>query len=323
MDEFHFDGLRFDFTHPIHSQNGGGGNHGWELLRDITSSIKDRHPEAFLAAEEFPNHPILVTPTEQGGAGFDAMWNTEFQHRLIHDHGNPSVLQEASRGNYTRVDKFMGHLTDTPGFPDPSHSVTVVSNHDEVGNADRIIHVANQHRELPAGEWETSAARTALGVSLLSPGVPIFFQGTESLADNHFKWGIPSTWDVGWEWLEQPSSPRFKHHQFSKALIELRQSSPALEADVAANRVYTHELDSVMAFTRAEGDEEFLVVASLNRAPLDGYHLPLEGKWEPVLSSDDTAYGGTGERLGSTLGEGDSLLDIPAGGLLVFKRVDR
>lgn len=301
LDEFRFDGLRFDFTHPMHDQKEGGGDQGWTLLREITRQARFHHPDVALAAEEFPNHPIVTTPPAQGGAGFSTMWNTEFQHRLVHDGWNPSILQQAVAGRYTDVDKFMHHLVNHPGFAHPTQSTTVISNHDEVGNADRTINVARAHQTAaPANDWQRRVARTTFGIGMLSPGTPIFFQGEEALAENTFKWGVPSTWDTG--------KPDPEHLSFCKKAIALRHSSPALGADVPAKRVYSHNLDSVLAFSRSKGDEEFLVVASLNQKPLAGYQLPVTGQWEQVLSSE-------GDHPLQ-----DGKLDLPAGGLLVYRR---
>jgi maltooligosyltrehalose trehalohydrolase len=324
LDEFHFDGLRFDFTHPIHSQSGGGGDYGWEMLQKINRTIDLYHPDAFTAAEEFPNHPNIVTPPdhgEQGGGGFDAMWNTEFQHRLVHDHGNPSVLQEAAHGHFTRTDKLLHHLLHQPGFNGPGTSVTVFSNHDEVGNADRTVNVANLHRDPSLiGEWEKSVTRTSMGVGFLSPGTPLMFQGDESLATNKFSWGIPSRWDMGWEWMDQPESPRYKHHTFSKALIALRKSSDAFDATAEAHRVYSHQHDSVIAFSRKNQGEEYLVVASFNKNDLQNYNIPTDARWEPVLNGDRAEFGGQEKFPERPLEYQQGTVDLPAGGLLVFRK---
>jgi 1,4-alpha-glucan branching enzyme len=146
----------------------------------------------------------------------------------------------------------------------------------------------------------------------------MIFQGEESLATNHFKWGVPSTWDNGWEWMEQPESDRFKHHSFTKDLISLRKSSDAFDGDSPAERVYTHELDSVMAFSRKFGEEEFLVVASLNKEPLTNYKLPVDGVWETVLNSDDPKYGGEGRSSSSNVDDG--VVNLAPGNLLVLKK---
>ncbi len=57
--------------------------------------------------------------------------------------------------------------------------------------------------------------------------------------------------------------------------------------------MYTHNEDAVLAFTRKSGNEEYLVVGSLNRKNLEGYTMPLPpGRWKEVLNSDAAVYGG-------------------------------
>lgn len=203
MDELKFDGIRFDFTNPIHSQ-AYGGTDGWNMLRKTNRMIHFFYPKAMTSAEEFPNAHIITQPAQkngQGGAGFNNMWNTEFQHRLIHNHGQAGVVQSAANDWKPHIDRFMDLLTHPPGFESWMNSVTVISNHDEVGNADRIINTTQRHLDFEyPSDWGRSAARLAFGIGMLSPGIPIFFQGDESLAKNRFSWGISSTWDVGWEW---------------------------------------------------------------------------------------------------------------------------
>jgi maltooligosyltrehalose trehalohydrolase len=318
LDEFRFDGLRFDFTHPIHAQDGGGGDHGWSMLREITAQARARHPQVFLAAEEFPNHPVVTSPVAQGGAGFDAMWNTEFQHRLAHDNHNPSIVQQAVAGQQTNVDQFMRHLVNHPGFADPMESVTVISNHDEVGNADRTINVTRGGAlQQPPDGWQRGLARLTFGVGMFSPGRPIFFQGDETLAENRFKWGVPSTWDT--EAPHVPPEQREQHFEFCKAAIRLRRELPALAGGVPAQRVYTHNDDSVFAFSRKAEGEELLVVASLARQERRDYAIAAaQGAWELVLSSDDVRFGGSGTAKPQVQAK---TFHLPAGGVLVYRRV--
>ena len=386
VEELHFDGLRFDFTHPIQDQ----GSEGWTVLRDINRTVKLFKPGTMTVAEEFPYDPALTEPArpDGSGAGFNAEWNTEFQHRLVHDNDNPSIIQQAARGWQTNMDRFMDELVNHPGFSSWEHSVTVVSDHDEVGNAERTVSAASgdQIPELPS-TWARGAARFAFGIGMTSPGVPMFFQGEESLAKNPFKWGVPSTWDSGWDWMNAnqgwplgqvslsegrvaslqamasiPAGQRagdagyqalsagekkmvddlgamapeerqaalenaFRrlHHDFCKDAIALRNASPAFSADAPLARIYTHNENSVLAFSRKGGNDEFVVVGSLSHQRQSGYHLPLpEGRWQLVLDSDDVKYGGDGAGgpLGTTLqGGAGAVLDLPAGGMLVYKRV--
>ena len=90
------------------------------------------------------------------------------------------------------------------------------------------------------------------------------------------------------------------------------------------NRVYTHNDDSVLAFTRKSGNDEYLVVGSLNHQNLDGYKMPLPpGNWKEVLNSDAGAYGGGNfGNFGATLnGGGVTPVNIPSAGYVVFKKV--
>ncbi|MFP4497875.1 MAG: alpha amylase C-terminal domain-containing protein, partial [Vulcanimicrobiota bacterium] len=389
LDEFHFDGLRFDFTHPIHAQGWGGGTEGWNLLRKINRQVHFFHPQATTAAEEFPNTEPITKPAQpngKGGAGFDHMWNTEFQHRLVHDHSNPAILQQATKGWKTDMDKFMNHMVFHPGFTNKLNSVTVISNHDEVGNAARTVNVAtnHDHHNIP-DKWARGASRFAFGVGMLSPGVPMFFQGEESMARNFFSWGRPDTWDVGWDWMDigkdwnwnktdldtsslekydklaqmnnnhRSESPDYRnlsednkkvvellasaqpeerqklmegitrklHHRFCKDITNLRTSNQAFDGDAGVTKLYTHNDNSVMAFSRHKNGEEFLVVGSLNKNKLANYNIPLQsGKYELVFNSDSKYYGG--DNFGSKIhidGHADTRIDIPAGGLLVYKRV--
>lgn len=315
LEEFHLDGIRFDFTNLIHNAEGGGPV-GWRLLRKLHRMIAFFYPRALTFAEEFPQHPVVVTPAgprSTGGAGFQAMWDTEFQHRLVHAHGRPSILQQAARGHVTEIDAFIHHMVERPGFRGPLSAVTVISNHDEVGNASRTVLVGGDDVD-----WARKAARLTFGVGLFSPGMPIFFQGEESLATNPFSWGIPSTWDVGWDWLEaDPDHPRRRHRRFCRAAIRLRREAVALEADAGVCPVHVHNRNGVLAFTRSKAGEELLVIASLSRGHLFDYPVATGvERWTLLLNSDQEQFGGDGIGRAEVK---DGLFDVPAATVLVYR----
>ena len=389
IDELHFDGLRFDFTHPIHDQ-AGGGTPGWTMLRKTNRLLHFFHPNVMTSAEEFPQHESVTKPAYsdmKGGIGFNNMWNTEFQHKLVHSHHQWGALQEAAHDVKTNMDKVMNHMIKADGFENAMNSVTVISNHDEVGNADRIINVAENHREIDyPSQWGKSAAKFSFGVGMLSPGIPIYFQGTESLATNRFTWGKSASWDVGTEWMDigknwnwnnitfnegqvnkfnrllsmpkeqwqndneyknlnpddkqvfeyiasQPAEKqneakfnvmRKQHSHFCGDITKLRASSDAFDGDAEINRVYTHNDNGVIGFHRKKNGEEFLVFGSLNKHDMPNYNIPLmDGKWKLVFNSDDKKYGGNNVGYGKEYVDGNqgSRFDLPAGGLLVYKKV--
>ncbi len=191
--EHGFDGLRLDFTQPIYQE---GGPEGRAFLVELVSQIREVAPQALLIPEDFSFEPWIV---ELMGS----LWYTEFQHRLVHDHNadRPGLVQAAATGKPMNVDGLMKLLTSPLGLSSLTQAVTMISNHDEVGNANRTPIVAQgsaQSSDPP--QWARDVSRFAMGVGLMSPGIPFFFMGDESLATNGFRWGKPSTWDLGWTW---------------------------------------------------------------------------------------------------------------------------
>jgi maltooligosyltrehalose trehalohydrolase len=387
VEELHFDGLRFDFTQPIKSS---GGEDGWQMLREMNRQLHFYKPGLWTVAEHFnPYEPVMTIPAEtggRGGGGFDAQWYTEWQHRTVNDRDNPGMLQSAARGRWTNVDAFMSMMTSPQGLLDWDHALTIISNHDEVGNAQRTMNVAegDAQTDFP-NQWARSAARFAAGIGMASPGIPIFFQGDESGAQNEFRWGNPSTWDSGWSWesigqswdwdalrFDEAQKAKFERlfalgpdrwsedpeyrslaaadreafddvgrlpeadrlgamlditrrqsFRFFKDAIALRHSSRAFAADAEVRRVYTHNDNSVFAFSRRSGRDEFVVVGSLNHNAFPSYGMDLPpGQWKEVFNSDAAKYGGAGVGNGDrVLSGGRADLSLPAAGYVVLRRV--
>ncbi|MCY1034446.1 alpha-amylase family glycosyl hydrolase [Corallococcus sp. BB11-1] len=385
VQELKFDGLRFDFTEPI---KGTGGKDGWEMLREINRQVHFVNPDVWTVAEQFDYDPSISRPAQADGTGggFDAQWYTEFQHRLVNDNSKPGLVQAAARGLKTDMDAFVNLMTAPRGLDSWQKALSIISNHDEVGNAQRTMNTAEGENatDFP-DQWTRGAARFTGGMGMAGPGIPMFFQGDEFGAQNDFRWGNPSTWDSDWSWQDVgkgvdfgkvtfndatkatyerlftlspdaqakdaaykafsaddrklfkeisslPASERKdamldvtrrQSFNFYKDAIGLRNSSPAFSAAAEVKRVYTHNDDSVLAFTRKSGNEEFLVVGSLNKKNLDGYTLPLPpGQWKEVLNSDAGAYGGGNfGNFGATLNGGNTKVNIPAAGYVVMKRV--
>jgi 1,4-alpha-glucan branching enzyme len=281
-----FDGIRFDFTHLMHSHPGGGGSHGWNLLQEINRRLQHFFPGVLTFAEEFPQHPIITTPVSEGGAGFDAMWNTEHQHRLVYSHHHLSVTQAAVNRQPLPLRSFMEHLLHPAGFSRPTCSVTVLSNHDEVGNAIQIARLVAPH---PRGG---DLARLICWLSLLSPGYPIMFQGTEDMAVNPFTWGVPLSWDGDSHLLGGALSlARQQHLRATADVLQFRQKRRDLHSEVPISDHYLNTKAKVLAFRRAG----VWIVANFGDKT---FHLPEEIRVSTpeLLSSEDKAYGYTRRR---------------------------
>ncbi len=98
-------------------------------------------------------------------------------------------------------------FTSPIGLKSLTQAVTMISNHDEVGNAARTIAVACGAADpTDPPQQARNLARFTMLIGMMSPGKPFFFQGDEFGATNNFKWGITSTWDMGWTWLTRVNS---------------------------------------------------------------------------------------------------------------------
>jgi malto-oligosyltrehalose trehalohydrolase len=175
LDEYRFDGLRFDAVHAL-------GNPGWlgSLAARIRSHIgPDRQVHLMLENEGNQAHLL-------GARRFDAQWNDEF-HNALH-----VVLTGETSGYYEAfadrpIEKLVRTLCEgfawqgerMAGKPRgeasahlaPSCFIDFLQNHDQVGNrpfGDRLAAL------VPA-----SALDAAYALLLLSPAIPLLFMGEE------------------------------------------------------------------------------------------------------------------------------------------------
>jgi maltooligosyltrehalose trehalohydrolase len=185
IDEFHFDGLRVDATQQIFDAS------PTHVLADISSRARAAAPgrSICLFAENEPQDTRIVRPREQGGYGFDGLWNDDFHHaatvaltgrREAYYQDYVGTAQEflsmAKRGFLYQGQRYSWQHqrrgTSTRGL-EPHRFVTFLENHDQVANAPSLRGERIHQRASP-GMYR---ALTALW--LLSPGTPMFFQGQE------------------------------------------------------------------------------------------------------------------------------------------------
>ena len=191
IDEFHFDGFRFDATQSIHDKSeeyivGAVGR---------AARVAAGERAIVLIAENEPQEAKLIKPRSEGGDDLDALWNDDWHHSAAvaltgnreayyTDYlgnpqefisaakygylfqGQPYTWQEAPRGYSTRGAR-------------PEAFVSFIENHDQVANT-------------PFGErmrFLTSPGRyrAMVGLLLLGPWTPLLFQGQEFGAASAFR----------------------------------------------------------------------------------------------------------------------------------------
>jgi 1,4-alpha-glucan branching enzyme len=226
---------------------------------------------------------------------------------------------------------FAGVLAGTAG------RVIYHESHDEAGNSHyeeggqrvysaRTIAVAVNSAPLVGDTRRYAEARTrvAAGVTLLAPGVPMFFMGEEVGASRPYRYDDFLANREDFVALRQGAGRQL--FRFYQDVIRLRLAHPGLRSP-NVDTVYVHDGNRLLMFRRWDGPEDFLVVASLSNTTFgDGYRVQnariADGAWREVLNSDAHQYGGSGllnrDNLRSTGGVFTPRL--PANSLLVFQR---
>lgn len=190
LQEFRFDGLRFDAVHEIRDSS------ALHLLDEIRTTVGDavRDRPVHLVLENEENTAGWLTRREGEAVGFTAQWNDDMHH-VLHvavtgedsayyaDYASrPRLLGRALAEGFA----FQGEAMPYRGRPrgersahlPPESFIAFLQNHDQVGNratGDRIHH---QH--------PLEAVRAAAAAYLLAPQIPMLFQGEEWAASTPF-----------------------------------------------------------------------------------------------------------------------------------------
>jgi maltooligosyltrehalose trehalohydrolase len=177
LDEYRFDGLRFDAVHAIAEKD-------WldTLAARVRREITDRHVHLVLENER--NGASHLRPAGQ----FDAQWNDD-GHNIIHplltgerEGYYEDFCDDGARKLATVLEQgflFQGQVSPHLGAPrgepsghlPPTAFVLFLQNHDQVGNrafGERLAFLANP-----------DALRAATTLLLLSPQIPMLFMGEE------------------------------------------------------------------------------------------------------------------------------------------------
>jgi len=190
IEEFHFDGFRFDATHAIRDESAeyiiGAVGRGAREAAGSRSII--------LIAENDLQEAKMTRPPSEGGDGLDGMWNDDFHHSAIvamtgnnvgyySDYsGKPQEFISAAKYGFLYQGQAFSWRqilrgTPTPGIP-AEDFVCFIENHDQIANT---------------GLGERSRFQTSRGchramtaLLLLGPWTPLLFQGQEFGASSPF-----------------------------------------------------------------------------------------------------------------------------------------
>jgi maltooligosyltrehalose trehalohydrolase len=191
--DYRFDALRLDAIHAFHDRSA---IHLLAQLRVETDAFMAATGRRVgLIAESDLNDPRVVRPTEIGGYAMDAQWSDDFHHALhalltgerrayYADFGTVADLAKAWRHAFIHDGTYAPGRGRRHGAPTEGLSsarfLAYAQNHDQVGNratGDRLT------ATLSPAQLELAAA-----LVLLSPFVPMLFQGEEWGAATPFQY---------------------------------------------------------------------------------------------------------------------------------------
>jgi maltooligosyltrehalose trehalohydrolase len=194
MRDYHIDGLRLDAVHAFVDRSA---IHFLEQLSNEVATLEaELGRRLVLIAESDLNDPRIVTPREAGGLGIDAQWSDDFHHALFAvlcpeerngyyaDFGSLEQLAKALEETFVYDGIYSGYRKRIHGKPTGTLSqhrfLGYIQTHDQVGNraaGDRISQIAGLDR-----------AKIAAAFYLLSPFVPMLFQGEEWATSSPFQY---------------------------------------------------------------------------------------------------------------------------------------
>jgi maltooligosyltrehalose trehalohydrolase len=319
--DYGFDGLRLDAVHAIYS---GDAVHVLEELAAAVHSLGDEIGRRFvLIAESDLNDPRLVRPPSRGGLGLDAQWADDFHH-AVHRyftneaegyyadfHGLADVAT-ALRDGYVYQGRYSVHRERRHGRPplgvNPDQLVVFAQNHDQIGN--------RAQGERLSMLLDTAQLKAVAALTLLSPFVPLLFQGEEwgaktpflyftdheneelgrlvsegrSKEFSAFRWqgSVPNPQEIGTfersrlDWSELSRPPHAELFDWHRRLIRLRRGKAGRSAGRDRNRlaVQYDEKSQWLRFAHRGVLAMFNFADGAQRVPMS------RGNWVLALASE-------------------------------------
>lgn len=293
-EQYHIDGIRVDAVSSMlyrdYSRNDGewvpneyGGNGNLEavdFLKKLNKIMGTEFPNFMMVAEESTAWPLVTTPPENDGLGFNYKWNMGWMNDTLRYMGMDPYFR---KDNHSLLTFMMMYAY--------SENYILPLSHDEV------VHGKGSMLNKMFGEYDEkfAAYRTLLGYYMTMPGKKMLFMGGEFGQMLEWRYDDQLEWNV----LEIDKHKRL--HQYVKDLNHFYMENKALwELDTSWDGFrWVNEADSensVLSYIRRgrHAADNVVVVANFTpvERPIYKIGVPLAGEYEVVFHSSAVKYGG-------------------------------
>ena len=313
LDEYHFDGFRFDgvtsmlyYNHGLGQAFGGYGDYynGAEdddaicYLTLANCLIHEVNPNAITIAEEVSGMPGLAAPFKDGGFGFDYRmqmnvpdyWIKTMKERPDEDWKPSSIFWELT--NRRQDEKTVTYAE--------SHDQALVGDKTvifQLIDADMYWHFKKGDENFMANRGIALHKMIRLVTASTLNGAYLNFMGNE--------WGHPEWIDFpregnGWsykyarrQWNLLDNHELCYHYlgDFDEAMLSVLKSEKKIEK-TPVQEIWHNDGDQILAYTR--GDLLFVFNFNPSQSFTDYGFIVKQGAYDVVLNTDNKAFGGNG-----------------------------
>ena len=256
--EFHLDGLRWDATSEIKNKPSG-----WDAMRNIVWRVRQEYPDKIMICENLPYEKAVV---ESGN--FHAGWWVELHHKV------ESAFKAESNADLGGVK----HGINGGDYSHVTKRVIYAMSHDECRNGGSYLISEFGGRQ----SWNAHAkSRAAAALLLMSPGIPMIWQGEEFAQDGWFDDNYDHA--VNWSYERDTDGSRMKN---------LYQDATKARWDHEALRLgsltWTHEdqNNKVLAFRRDWAEQHVLVVVNFGSHNFDNHSYGVPSRYGRAVDAD-------------------------------------
>jgi len=285
LGEMNTDGLRWDATVYIRktAYDGSEISDGWSLLQYVHNEKNSQFGWKISIAEDLQNDSWVTKSTGEGGAGFDSQWHADFLHKM---------RGELTKGNDS--DRDMNVVRDQIAWMDNGNSTKLVKyteSHDECSGNNGKQRLT---QDIDAYNARSYYAKKRAGIgallAILSPGIPMIFQGQENLetgnwSDNTF-----------FSWADTVTYAGYV--QMYRDAIRLKRNWYNTTRGFSGNGINVFHVNNtakVVAFHRWQNGgngDDVIVVVNFGNTAYSSYNIgtPSSGTWYCRYNSDWNGY---------------------------------